>query len=75
MKLARYPIRRHSCRVAVRNNTAWSAASSAGRGAKVHSTWPGPNSFSIDRSGNSSCSNVSANVESTGCIKSMLVSE
>jgi hypothetical protein len=30
-----------------------SAAASASRGSKVHSTWPGPHSFSIERSGRS----------------------
>src|SRR5260370_1283229 len=51
------------------------AASSAGRAAKVHSSWPGPHSFSIERSGNPIVSKCSVSAESTGCIKSMLDSE
>ena len=46
-----------------------------GRAAKVHSSWPGPHSFSIERSGRAIFSNASASAESTGCIKSMLDSE
>ena len=68
-------MRRQICRVAVRNSTTLSAASSASRAAKVHSTCPGPHSFSIERSGRPIASNASASADITGCIRSMLDSE
>ena len=56
MKVAKWPRRRQNCRVAVRNSSILSAASSASQGAKVHSIWPGPHSFSMERSGSPSFS-------------------
>ena len=75
MKVAKQPMRRTICLVAVRNSTMLSAASSASRAAKVHSTCPGPHSFSIERSGSSIASNASASADIAGCIRSMLDSE
>ena len=68
-------MRRQICFVAVRNSSRLSAAVSASPAAKVHSTWPGPHSFSTERSGSSIFSKASASALSTGCIKSMLDSE
>lgn len=75
MKVAKQPSRRTICRVAVRNSSMLSAASSASRAAKVHSIWPGPHSFSTERSGRFIASNACANADISGCIRSMFDSE
>ena len=58
MKLTRWPCRRATCFMALRNSTMVSAACKPPSGAKVNSYWLGPSSTSSERSGRPSASMV-----------------